>query len=82
MQKDEANLIEEKIKAADTTGTFSNMKLKSASVSIVVHRYKENKDEDYGLVSYYNRNPLKHYPINFMIWLRGLKRKYGHSTRE
>lgn len=79
MNKDEIALLEEKIKAADNTGTFSSMKLKSVSVGIVVHRHKTNIDEDYGLVAYYNTNPFKHYPINFMIWLRGLIRKYGNK---
>lgn len=54
-------------------------KIKSASLSIVVHRAATNTDENIGIVSYYHRNPLIHYPINFMIWLRGLKRKYGNN---
>jgi hypothetical protein len=71
--------IIEKIKAADTTGNFTAMKLKSASVSAVIHRAATGTDEDIGYVSYYHRNPFIHYWMNLNIWLRGLKRKYGNS---
>lgn len=79
MERDEAELIAEKIKTADTTGTFSSMKLKSASVSITVHRHATGKDDNIGIVSFYHRNPLIHYPMNFIIWLRGLMRLYGNK---
>jgi hypothetical protein len=80
MDKDEAEYLARKIQATDTG--FASMKLKSASVSISVHRHKENRDENIGLVSYYHRNPFIHYPMNFIIWLRGLKRKHGNSFSE
>ncbi len=63
-------------------GNSNKVKIKSASLEITVHRHKTGKDEHIGLVSYYNRNPFKHYYINLLIWLRGLKRKYGHSFSE
>ena len=62
--------IDKIIKAADTTGNFTSMKVKSASVSAVIHR-ANGADEDMGYISYYHRNPFKHYYINFKIWLRG-----------
>lgn len=76
MDRDDAEKIAEIAKAADTTGTFTSMKLKSASVSAVVHRHATGKDEDLGYVSYYHRNPFKHYWINFLVWYRGIKRKW------
>lgn len=68
MTEDEALLLAKKLKPA---GTFGSMKVKSASVSAVVHRHVTGIDEDLGYVSYYHQNPIKHYYINFMIWLRG-----------
>lgn len=79
MKKEEIEEIEAKIRAADTDGTFTSMKLKSASVSAVVHRAATGKDEDLGYVAYYHRNPFIHYYMQLRIWIRGLIRKYGNS---
>ena len=75
MTKDEAELLAAKIQSA-RDGVFNNMKLSSASLEMTVHRAATGKDEHYGLVSYYNRNPIKHYYINFKIWLRGKYRQW------
>lgn len=76
MNKDEATILADKIKSADTTGNFTSMKLKSASVSAVIHRHASGKDEDIGIVSYYHSNPFIHYWTNLFVWLRGLKRTW------
>jgi hypothetical protein len=68
MNRDEAELIAT-IKADNAE--ITSMKVKSASVSAVVHRHETGIDEDLGYVSYYHRNLIKHYYINLMIWLRG-----------
>lgn len=81
MNRDDLDQIVQKIKAADTDGTFTSMKLKSASVSAVIHRHATGEDENIGYVSYYHRNPLIHYPVNFMIWLRGRIRLWQQSFR-
>jgi len=71
MNRDEAKAFAKRIGAEHT-----NTKLTRASVEITVHRAETNTDENYGLVSYYHRNPLKHYPVNFWIWLRGKYRSW------
>jgi len=75
-RKETLNALEAQIKAADTDGTFTSMKLKSASVSAVIHRAETGKDEDIGYVGYMHRNPIIHYYINFKIWLRGKLRTW------
>lgn len=81
MNKEEIAAFEAKIRDADTGGTFSSMKLKSASLSITVHRHATQIDENIGLVSYYHRNPLIHYSMNLIIWLRGKKRLWQQFWR-
>ena len=74
MNKEDAEKIGTLVQEAN--GLPTSMKVQSISVEAVVHRAATDTDEDMGTVSYYNRNPFKHYPINFMIWLRGIKRQW------
>jgi len=81
MDRNDAEAWVEKVKEADKDGTFTSMKLKSASVSAVIHR-ATGEDEDIGYVAYYHRNPIKHYYINLLIWIRGRIRLYGNSINQ
>lgn len=79
MNRETLDRIEKQIKAADTTGNFTSMKLKSASVSAVIHRHATGEDENIGYVAYYHRNPFIHYYMQFCIWLRGRIRLWQQS---
>lgn len=79
MKKEEAEQFADNVIASKPDGTFTSTKLKSASVSAVIHRHATGLDEDIGIVSYYHRNPFIHYPMNLFIWLRGLKRVWQQS---
>jgi len=66
----------------ETTGAgITNTKITSASLEITVHRAATNTDEHYGLVSYYNQNPIKHYYVNLLIWLRGKHRQWQQLSQ-
>ena len=54
------------------TGT----KLKSASLSITVHRHDTNIDEDIGVVAAYHSNPIINAFQNIGIWIRSKKRQW------
>lgn len=76
MQKDEAERIAQKV-ADMNGGTVAGSKLKSFTLEIKVHRAATGKVEDYGVVSAYHSNPIKHYWMQLCILIRGLRRKYG-----
>lgn len=60
----------------------ANAQLNQFTVEMQVHRAKTGKTEDYGIISAYHKNPIKHYWMQFGIWHRGIKRKYGRSINK
>lgn len=46
---------------------------KSASIHAVVTR-ADGRVEKLGVISFYHKNPLIHYPVNFWIKLKNFKR--------
>lgn len=49
---------------------LTQAKARSSSISVVVTR-ANGTVEDFGVVSYWHRNPLKRWAKNFTIWIKG-----------
>lgn len=75
MQKDEAEQIARKV-AEMNNAHVTGSKLKSFTVEMQVHRAATGKTEDYGVVSGYHSNPIKHYWMQISIWFRGKLRQW------
>lgn len=80
MERYEAEEIARKIQLAQD-GVITGSKLKYATLEIKVHRAATDTIEDYGIVSGYHKNPIKHYWMQLGIWLRGIKRSWQQSLR-
>ena len=75
--------LAEAFEAAKRRGEVpANAQLSQFTVEMTVHRAATGKDEHYGVVAAYSRNPLKNIWMQLGIWYRGLKRKYGRSFNE
>jgi hypothetical protein len=75
MERLEAEEIARKIQLAQD-GVITGSKLKWATLEIQVHRAATDTIENYGIVSGYHKNPIKHYWMQLGIWLRGIKRTW------
>lgn len=80
MQRLEAEQLGKALQVAHD-GAVTKSKLKWATVEIQVHRAATGKTEDYGIVSGYHKNPIKHYWMQLGIWLRGIKRTWLQSLQ-
>lgn len=52
---------------------LTKVNAKSSSISVVVTR-ADGRVENFGLVSYWHRNPLKRWAVNLGIWIRNKAR--------
>lgn len=71
MKKEDLVELERKLNEANPDGVLGTGKIRSASLSVTVHRHNTDKNDYIGVVSYYNKNPIKHYYMNILIWFRG-----------
>lgn len=77
MQRDNQQALQEWAAAvkAENPG-ITGTKLKSASLSITVHRHATNTDEEIGVVAAYHSNPIKNILLQIGIWIRSKKRQW------